>query len=55
MICVLAHECTYMMHHVCFSVSLLVPFGPLMNRHALPIEVKVMAVISARHEHHPAL
>lgn len=44
-----------MMHHVCFSVFLLVPLGPLMNRHALPIEVKVMAVISTIHEHHSVL
>lgn len=42
------HTC--MIHQVCFSVSPLVPLGPLMNRHGLPIKVKVMAVISARHD-----
>lgn len=49
------HTHALVMHHVCFTVSLLVPFGNLMNRHALPIEVKVTAAISARHEHLPAL
>lgn len=34
------------MHHVCLSDFLLVPLGLLMNRHALPIEVKVAAVIN---------
>lgn len=33
-------------------ICLLVPLGTLMNRHAPPIEVKVIAVISTRHEHH---
>lgn len=38
------------------SVSLCLSlWGPLMNRHALPIEVKVMAVISTRHGHHSVL
>lgn len=47
--------CVCVMHHVCLTVSLLVPLGPLMNRHALPIEVKVMAVISTRHGHRSVL
>lgn len=36
----------------CLTICLLVSLGTLMNRHALPIEVKVIAVISIRHEHH---
>ncbi len=54
-VCVCIHACTRMMHCVCHSVSLLVPLGLLMNRHALPIKVKVMTVISTRHKHHSVL
>lgn len=40
------------MHHVCLCDFLLVPLGLLMNRHALPIEVKVTGAINPPTQRH---